>query len=475
MREYCFIFSFVLVAISVKAQIITISDPAFKAKLLSANTLNSVAQNAFGNNVVIDLNSNNEIEVSETATIVSINVASSNVLNPGNIASLDGIQNFTNLKKLNCAGNHITNLDVSSLSLLEELKCNNNEITTLNISGLATLKKINCNHNNLTSLSTDNFINLTELFLYDNHISSLSFNNNPNLQSLNCSMNVLPSLNVSTLPALKYLVCNSNQLASLNLNGLTQIREVVCSNNNLTTLDLTGLSTITFLLFEANQITTVDLSPLSSVTYLECSYNPLTSINMDGLTTLYHLAIEGTPLSTIDCSQSGVQQLFCSNNPNLNFINVKNNHYSHSDPDMLNFAFRFENLPSLTGICVDNGEQNNLVHTNYNSSGNVIVYTGTNCATVVDMSTADINEFNQNNAVTLYPNPVQDRISLKFENLYQIKSIAIYNQLGQLIKSSSELNNDNEISLNVDQLEAGSYLISIESEKGKQIKKFIKL
>lgn len=46
------------------AQIVTIPDANFKAKLLAANPNNTIASNNFAN-VTIDTNGNNEIEVNE--------------------------------------------------------------------------------------------------------------------------------------------------------------------------------------------------------------------------------------------------------------------------------------------------------------------------------------------------------------------------------------------------------------------------
>lgn len=47
-----------------QAQIVNIPDTNFKAKLLAANTTNSIAADSFNNNIKIDINNNGEIEVS---------------------------------------------------------------------------------------------------------------------------------------------------------------------------------------------------------------------------------------------------------------------------------------------------------------------------------------------------------------------------------------------------------------------------
>lgn len=52
----------------------------------------------------------------------------------GKLTSLKGIEFFTELTKLSCWGNHITELDLSHNTKLKELACYNNDLTRLDIS-----------------------------------------------------------------------------------------------------------------------------------------------------------------------------------------------------------------------------------------------------------------------------------------------------------------------------------------------------
>ena len=109
------------------AQIINIPDANFKYELLISNTANGTAQDLDGNNLAIDANGNNEIEVSEALQVSFLN------LNFKGINSLTGLAYFTNLKTLDCSGNPITVLDVSTLTLLENLHCEYANINSLNL------------------------------------------------------------------------------------------------------------------------------------------------------------------------------------------------------------------------------------------------------------------------------------------------------------------------------------------------------
>lgn len=459
---------------NLNAQIISIPDPYFKAKLVAANTSNGIAKNSFGNSFKIDVNSNGEIEVSEALNVYQL-IITTNVLNTtADLTNLSGIEYFTNLRAVNCSGNSISSLNLTTLTNLEELKANNNTLTSVNITGVFSLKKIDFNHNLLTSININNFSNLTELFIYDNQLTALNFSNNPNLANLNCRMNAITSLDLTGLTSLYWVSCDSNQLTSLNVSGLTHIYQIECGNNLLTSLNVSGLSTLGILGCEYNQINTLNVSSLSALWKLNCSSNPISNLNVNGLNSLGVLTASATLVTSLNCSQSGVTELAMDNCPNLQTINLQNNHVSMSDPDLLYYSFRIHNNPQLISICIDNGEQNNLLQyynatgNNYNTSGTVVVYTGPTCSTVVPM-TFGVDDFTDENLFVLYPNPVTDELTVDAGTI-PINVVSIYNALGQLIKTV-----ENETVITVSDLSSGTYIISVETDKGKSTQKFIKL
>jgi hypothetical protein len=183
-----------------------------------------------------------------------------------------------------------------------------------------------------------------------------------------------------------------------------------------------------------------------------------------GLATLNDLTMENTLVTAIDCSNSGVARLFCSNNPLLETINLQNGVLSYSDPDMLFFAFRFENLPELISICLDNGEQQNLQYSYYDDD-NVVVFAGANC-------TLSNDDF-QIGAVTLYPNPTKGSLNISNNSALAIEAVTIYNILGQRVQSTS-VNNLTNITIDVSDLETGNYIVEMQHNAGKTVKKLIK-
>lgn len=74
----------------------------------------------------------------------------------------------------------------------------------------------------------------------------------------------------------------------------------------------------------------------------------------------------------------------------------------------------------------------------------------------------------------LSPNPTSSILNLYIKNQVDLKSVEIYNPLGQLVLSKESDINSNNIPLDVSGLKDGVYVISINTNKGKTSKRFIK-
>ncbi len=93
----------------------------------------------------IDKNENKRLDPDE------VNANTLNIENLG-IASLNGIEYFTNLGVLYCDGNKLTKLDLSVLPELYRVSCANNQLKTLTLGSNDELLYLWCDHNQLTEL-----------------------------------------------------------------------------------------------------------------------------------------------------------------------------------------------------------------------------------------------------------------------------------------------------------------------------------
>jgi hypothetical protein len=436
------------------AQIIDIPDAAFKSKLLSGTRVSvSTAGNTFNTNA--DTNDDGEIDVNEALLVTGLNLSTTPANTNGDVTSLEGIQYFTNLKYLNFTGNQVSGtFDATIFPNLIDLYCNANNLTGLNVSGLGQLISLRFHDNDVAVLDTEGLNSLETLFFRGNNIANIDLNNTPNLKNLYISGNNINSLNVSMLQALEVLMCENSNVSELILGANPSLIEIVMPANNLSSVDLTGLQSLNWLNVAANSISDIDISVVPQMRQLEISGNPIEEIDLSNSLSLEYLFINNTLVSTIDCSATNIMGLHASDNLNLVSINVKNEVTSFSDPDMLFFTFMFENLPLLTSICIDNGEQNNLIHTDYNSSGNVVVYTGENCEEIAAPASRAEYELN---LIKLYPNPVSNYLNIDADR--DVDSLYVYTTEGKMIKSLQSESGINQI--DVSDLASGFYIINV--------------
>ncbi len=411
-------------------QIINIPDPNFKSRLVSTNCAQLTSPAWLTD---VDTNNDGEIQLSEAANVLKLNVSTNEFNTISNLFSLEGLAYFTNLTELNCKGNSLLALDVSAAPNLKILECSYNQLTNLALSGLSNLEDLRCNKNQLTQL------------------------------------------NISGLTNLKLIFCIYNNLTQVNLSGLTALQNFQCDANQISNLTLQNNNALVTLSVSQNLINSIDLQSCPNLSTLWASNNGLTSLNLFGLNSLNFVDVNSNLLTAIDASQTPLlNQLFCSNNPNLTAINIRNSYQSYGDPDLLFFPFRFDDLPNILTICLDDGEQNYLPVTLINSNTGVQIFGGPNCTIPLEINTNSTSDFDLKNNVFLYPNPVSNTIIVQVTNGLSTQSITIYNALGQLIKTVTDNNINISPSIDVSGLKSGMYFMEINSTKGKVTKIFVK-
>ena len=147
-----------------------------------------------------------------------------------NITSLAGIEYFTNLTSLICAGNQLTTLDVTKLTSLTVLECSNNQLTTLDVTKLTNLEILECSGNQLTTLDVTKLTSLMFLVCNDNQLTALDVTGLTSLTDLECSDNQLVSLDVSTLEELEILWCHGNKMTALDITHNAYLGDLKCGN-----------------------------------------------------------------------------------------------------------------------------------------------------------------------------------------------------------------------------------------------------
>jgi len=231
--------------VAIHAQNIVFIDMNLKAKLVSVTPENFLAQNSTDAYVAIDTNHDNEISVAEALLIHRLDVSGAAISN------LQGLEQFTNLRNVNCHNNNLTSV------------------------------------NNLATL--------------------------PYLDNLYCSSNPLHTLDATIFPHLTYLLCEGAQLTSLNISGMTYLHAVYCGGNPFTTINLTGLPNLMVFHCSASNLVHLDVSQLYSLYNLFVYTSPfLETVNMKNgsIESENGVNFEGCPLlQYVCCDESQITNI----------------------------------------------------------------------------------------------------------------------------------------------------------------------
>lgn len=321
---------------------VTIPDAVFKQRLLWSSPANAIAKDLDGNFFKVDANLDGEIQFSEAQNVSYLSVHS---FSDPYVSTLTGIENFTNLKYLDCSSQNLESLDVSMLANLEYLDCKLNELSELNVENLQYLKEIDAYANYLTSFDATSLASLERLILSSNSpmssvnvnglqhlnyleissigLATIEFSNLPNLKYLNCSYNPFQTIDVSNLTSLENLYTIGLNLTDLNLSNLINLEEVNCSDNGLTSLNLEGLGNLTRLECYDNNLSSLDISDLVSLEQFFCRLNQIESLDFTNLAALNYLECDNNNLTSLDLQYTQVTALSCYDNQITN-INLKN-------------------------------------------------------------------------------------------------------------------------------------------------------
>ena len=281
------------------------------------------------------------------------------------IASLNGVEYFTELTSLSCEGNQLTELDVSNHTALTNLGCSSNQLTELDVSNNTALTSLSCGYNNLSTLDVSNNTALASLSCGSNQLSSLDVSNNTALKWLHCDTNQLTELDVSKNTKLTSLGCYENQLLELNVSQNTSLTWLACSNNQLSSLDVSNSTALATLWCSFNQLTTLDVSQNAGLTELSCHNNQLSTLDVSN----------STVLNSLDCSSNQLNGLDVSNSPALTILDCNSNQLTTLD---------ISHNTDLTSLNCNSNQLNTLDVSN--NTALIVFSCGSNQLTALDVS-----------------------------------------------------------------------------------------
>lgn len=379
----------------------------------------------------IDTNGlNGNIFRSQAEAVTTLNVDNNN------ISSLTGIEAFINIDDLRFANNNISSVDLSTLSLLQLLSCSGNQLTGLDLS----------NNPNFTQLYGDN-----------NQISTISFNNEGIITNFNLRNNPINTLNLSGYTSLTQIDVAFSDITNLNFANTLQVQDIFIDGLNLNVLNLSNNTNLIALnasdLLNLNTFILPTSAP--NFVFLRANNSGIPNFNIGTYTALDFVELADNNLTELDASLNINLNTFRVRNNNLLALNLNNS----NNTALINLELR--DNPNLTCVQVDNVTQANSNVTNGIWFKDATTTFSTNCS-------LNVSEVVFEDQVTIYPNPFENLVHIKTKET--IKNITVSDLNGKIVYRTNETLE----TINLDQLQGGLYILTIQFEKYQLIKKLIK-
>ena len=412
------------------------------------------------------------------------------------VQSIDLLNN-NNLKDLNLTGNTLTSLDLTQAPNLENLINQLSDVVTIDVSSCLNLRRINMiiaqdlvsldlSQNTLleflriggldsssastdypmTTLDLSNNVNLDELIVLGGRISSLDLSTLINLRRLIWQDSNVVNIDLTQNVNLEVAGFFNNSISSIDFTQNTNLLEIGLQNNNLTSLDLSQNASLERAFLSQNNLSSVNTSGLSNLITFSAEDNALTSLDLSDNLNLQFLLIQDNSITDLDLSLNNQLEIIRAHNNQLTALNLDNGANSllrlNDDPDFNFWGVRLSNNPGLTCVKVSDLP---FMNTNFSNALDPQSSFDTTC------STASINDVKIE--MSLYPNPATSEVSINVSS-FNIEKISLYDITGRLVKTESMKNALSSFTLNIEDLNAGQYLLVVDTSNGRVVENLIK-
>ena len=292
-----------------------------------------------------DKNSDGTLSSTELSAVTSI------VVDEQGIEKLKGIEYFTALKTLKCAGNKLSSevsgsFDISKNTALETLDASRNaKLAEVNLSKNTKLKTLNLTMCDLETLDLSANKALTSVTARQTLLEEVDLSNHKSLTTVNFSDSFFMTyVDLTNCTALKTVRNNSMSIyygtkGDLILDGCKNLKTLDITLLQISTLDLTKNVNLVTLKCAKNKFTSLDLSKCTKLSVLDCSENYLSTLNVAKNTSLTEIYCQtnyltslnvskNTKLKYLNCSANSISSLNVSNNPALVYLSCNNNDLS---------------------------------------------------------------------------------------------------------------------------------------------------
>lgn len=139
----------------------------------------------------------------------------------------------------------------------------------IGIEDFTNLQRLEIKFQNIDSVDLSNNYFLNYIHLRDNHLMYVNVKNLPNLSTLILDENQISHIDLTTNPQINYFACQYNNINSLDLSNQTYLQGLHCWDNNISSLDLSNNIWLTYLNAENNSLTELDIRNGNNLQFTE--------------------------------------------------------------------------------------------------------------------------------------------------------------------------------------------------------------
>lgn len=284
------------------------------------------------NSLHLDQDNDGYFTLEEITAVTEINIAGNKEQNnfveyDKPVYSLEGIEYFPNLEKINANYQYLTDIILLKNSNLVSLSIEGTDISSLDLSACTNLKYLNISKTKIQTLNTESASNLLELNAYAaSALTNIDVTKNVRLERLDIGYSLVSTVNVSQNPLLDFLDIGALHLSSIDITKNPALTFIRAYQNDIKTLDISNNTKLKWIdVNDSAYLESFDVIHLADLRELHIRDTLITSLDLSQNLKLEALNMDSMQLSAIDLSHNTELVTLWAGNGNLNSLDVSKN------------------------------------------------------------------------------------------------------------------------------------------------------
>lgn len=429
---------------------------------------------------VIDLNGDQEISIEEAEQLLTLKLRKRNATAP-EFFNLGGIQFFKNLNYIEVLGHDFDSIDLSIYKDLTFLSLESDSLFNVNIDSNLKLEDLFVSGINISKLNVSNALGIKRLAIGLTMVPDIDLSSNKKITRLVLNSTEITEVDISNQVNLDTLILQFSGFMEVDLSQNLKLEVLRITSCNFSNIDISKNVLLKEFDGRFNNLEALDVSNNKELRNLSLGLNNLSSLDISNNPKLERLSITSNQIDTISLKNNPLLQYFYGDNnklknvdfsmcPELEYITLRNTCLENLIIVNTNLDFYYSrklfienNYYTIRRICADEEDSlyiANILFELYYSN----VEHNSDCPDACfNLSTSANDNLDDKSSIILYPNPVDDMVTVATD--LNVHSFNIYNLNGEIeTKSNSqEFYNDK---IDVSNLTNGIYIIRFDTADG---------